>query len=148
MPTLSTLCITGKLECSYYQKDYFTCDPKCVKLREPEEYNFRKSTSAWVTSERNLKSKGLFMWRECICDLFIAINGLCGARCHRSNCPRVFHIPILAFLSLLCENKKKESSDKMLLPVGIETGPFIASASKSNTIFSTLIWHLLARLRL
>ena len=118
MPTLSTLCITRKLECSYYQKDYFTCDPKCVKLREPEEYNFRKSTSAWVTSERNLKSKGLFMWCDCICDLFIAINGLCGARCHHSNCTRVFRIPILAFLSLLCENKKKRIQWQNATPSG------------------------------
>ena len=42
----------------------------------------------------------------------------------------------------------KKSSDKMLPPVGIEPGPLIASDSKSNTILSTLTWHLLARLRL
>ena len=53
----------------------------------------------------------------------------------------VFHIctemPILAFSSLLCENKKK-SSDKILPPVGIEPRPLIASDSKSNTLLSTL----------
>ena len=42
----------------------------------------------------------------------------------------------------------KKSSDKMLPPVGIEPGPLITSDSKSNTILSTLTWHLLARLRL
>ena len=42
----------------------------------------------------------------------------------------------------------KKSSDKMLPPVGIEPWPLIASDSKSNTILSTLAWHLLARLRL
>ena len=46
-------------------------------------------------------------------------------------------MPIVAFLSLLRENKKK-SSDKMLPPVEIEPGPLIASDSKSNTILSTL----------
>ena len=40
-------------------------------------------------------------------------------------------MPILAFSSLLRENKKK-SSDKMLIPVGIEPRPLIASDSKSN----------------
>ena len=63
----------------------------------------------------------------------------------------VFHIrtemPILAFLSLLCENKKK-ISDKMLPPVGIEPGPLIASDSKSNALLSTLTLDLLVRLRL
>ena len=42
----------------------------------------------------------------------------------------------------------KKSSEKMLPPVGIEPRPLIASDSKSNTILSTLTWHLLARLRL
>ena len=37
---------------------------------------------------------------------------------------------------------------QMLPPVGKEPGPLIASDSKSNTILSTLPWHLLARLRL
>ena len=55
-------------------------------------------------------------------------------------------MPILAFLSLLHENKK--SSNKMLPPVGIEPGPLITSDSKSNTILSGLTWHLLVRLRL
>ena len=42
----------------------------------------------------------------------------------------------------------KKSNDKVLPPVGIEPGPLIAFDSKSNTILSTLTWHLLARLRL
>ena len=42
----------------------------------------------------------------------------------------------------------KNSSDKMLPLVGIEPGPVIASDSKSNTILSTVTWHLLARPRL
>ena len=46
-------------------------------------------------------------------------------------------MPILPFLSLLHENQKK-SSDEILLPVGIEPRPLIASDSKSNTILSTL----------
>ena len=37
----------------------------------------------------------------------------------------------------------KKSSDKMLPPVGIEPTPF--SDSKSNTILSTLTWHVLLR---
>ena len=57
-------------------------------------------------------------------------------------------MPTLAFLSLLHENPQNKSSDKMLPLVGIEPGPFIASDSKSNTILSTLTWHLLVRLRL
>ena len=47
-------------------------------------------------------------------------------------------MPIVAFLSLLRENKKKKSSDKMLPPVGIEPRPLIASDSKPHTILSTL----------
>ena len=46
-------------------------------------------------------------------------------------------MPILAFLSILNENKKK-SSDKTLPLVGIEPRPFITSDSKSNTLLSTL----------
>ena len=50
---------------------------------------------------------------------------------------RVFHIrtemPILAFSSLLCENKKI-SSDKILPQLRIEPRPLIASDSKSNTL--------------
>ena len=57
---------------------------------------------------------------------------------------RVFHMrtemPILAFSSLLHEYKKN-SSDKMSPPVGIA----IASDSKSNTLLSTLHWHVLLR---
>ena len=41
--------------------------------------------------------------------------------------------------------KIKKSSDKMLLLVGIEPGPLIASDSKSNTILSTLTCHMLLR---
>ena len=44
-------------------------------------------------------------------------------------------------------SKPKKSSDKMLPPVRIEPRPLIASDSKSNTILSTLTWHLLVRLR-
>ena len=59
---------------------------------------------------------------------------------------RVFHIctemPIVAFSSSLCENKRN-SSDKMLPPVGIEPGSLIASDSESNTILST--WHVLLK---
>ena len=39
----------------------------------------------------------------------------------------------------------KKSRYKMLPPVGIEPGPLITSDSKSNTILSTLIWHVLLR---
>ena len=42
----------------------------------------------------------------------------------------------------------KKSSDKMLPPVAIESGPLIASDSKSNTFLSTLTGHLLVRMRL
>ena len=55
-------------------------------------------------------------------------------------------MPILALEALLHENKK--SSDKMLLPVGIEPEPLITSDSKSNTLLSGLTWHLLVRLSL
>ena len=39
----------------------------------------------------------------------------------------------------------KKSSDKMLPPVGIEPQPLITSDSKSNTVLSTLNWHVLLR---
>ena len=39
----------------------------------------------------------------------------------------------------------KKSSDKMLPPVGIEPEPLITSDSKSNTILSTVTWHVLHR---
>ena len=54
---------------------------------------------------------------------------------------------MLAFSSLLRENKKK-SSHKMLSPLGIGPKPLITFDSKSYTILSGLTWHLLVRLRL
>ena len=42
-------------------------------------------------------------------------------------------MPILASEALLRKNKK--SSDKMLLPGGIESGPLINAGSKPNTPF-------------
>ena len=39
----------------------------------------------------------------------------------------------------------KKFSDKMLPPVGIEPRSLITSDSKSNTILSTLTWHMLLR---
>ena len=50
-------------------------------------------------------------------------------------------MPILASVTLLCENKN--SSNKMLPPVRIEPGTY---DSKSDTLLSGLIWHLLVRL--
>ena len=52
-------------------------------------------------------------------------------------------ILILAFSSLLPENKKP--SDKMLPPVGIEPRPGITSDSKSNSLLSELVRHVLLR---
>ena len=51
-------------------------------------------------------------------------------------------LAIMASEALLRENK---SSDKTLPPVGIEPAPLITSDSKSNTILSTLTWHVLLR---
>ena len=52
-------------------------------------------------------------------------------------------MPILASEALPRENKK--SSDKMLPPVEIEPGPLITSDSKSNTLLSQLVRHVLLR---
>ena len=59
---------------------------------------------------------------------------------------QVFHKLFENTIFVFTAWKQKKSSDKMLPPVGIEPGPVIASDSKSNTIFSTLTWHLLVRL--
>ena len=53
-------------------------------------------------------------------------------------------MPILAFLCLLRENKK--SSDiKCYPPMGIKLGPLIASDSKTNSLLSELVRHVLLR---
>ena len=53
---------------------------------------------------------------------------------------------ILAFLSLLRENKKY--SDKLFHSVGIQPGPLITSDSKFSTILSAQTSYLFVRLRL
>ena len=52
-------------------------------------------------------------------------------------------MPILAFLSLLPENKK--SSDKMLPQVAMEPSPLITSDSKSYSLLSELVWPVVLR---
>ena len=82
------------------------------------------------TSRRRAVQPSLF-------DLLTFSIPQCARQCAIKFFTNYTKMPILAFVFLLRENKKK-SSDKMLPPVGIEPGPLIASDSKSNTLLSTL----------
>ena len=81
-----------------------------------------------------------------ICITLLQVDLFFCARQETITCDQCGHfaysnllICLFKFVSTMWKQKKK-SSDKMISLVGIEPRP---SDSKSNTILSTLIWHLL-----